>query len=217
VGWLDGEHPFETARPAKWMVRRLWSWCECSLLHAGGFHECNIAACPGPARKLIRSDIPSEAELEDTHAALREQIQTGALRKLSKAYKSNFLSNLDQSFKSARRGYHNLVLGIHPDTGERLELGYAEIFVFGKRGKIYSAPNMLYHYVTIHHYKPPEEFIQALKQGPSPPAREYVDRLVASGLPLWYVQGCEAIWQSQKLKRVKARLRRLKRTQTQIL
>src|SRR5215470_17912081 len=46
--------------------------------------------------------------------------------------------------------------------GQKILLGSAEIRVFSEKGDIYAAPNLIYHYVSIHHYRPPEEFIAAL-------------------------------------------------------
>jgi len=65
---------------------------------------------------------------------------------------------------------------------EPLLLGSAEIRVFGKNGIIYAAPNLVYHYVSIHDYKPPDEFLRALKEGPRPPSQEYLDALKELGL-----------------------------------
>ena len=42
---------------------------------------------------------------------------------------------------------------------ESILLGFSEIRVFGADGKVYAAPNLIYHYVTEHGYRPPEEFI----------------------------------------------------------
>jgi len=41
----------------------------------------------------------------------------------------------------------------------------AEIRVRGKDGRQYAAPRMIAHYVEVHGYKPPEEFIEAVMQG----------------------------------------------------
>ena len=41
-------------------------------------------------------------------------------------------------------------------------LGSAEIRVNGKDGRVYAAPNLIYHYVAAHDYDPPLEFVQAL-------------------------------------------------------
>src|SRR5262245_48459535 len=45
---------------------------------------------------------------------------------------------------------------------EVLRLGSAEIRVIGAGSKIYAAPNLIFHYVRKHRYKPPEEFIRAV-------------------------------------------------------
>src|SRR5260370_18393242 len=66
--------------------------------------------------------------------------------------------------------------------GERLTLGSSEIRVFGTDGVIYAAPTLLYHYISAHHYKPPDEFVRALVAGPRPPNQEYFDQLHRLGL-----------------------------------
>ena len=45
-------------------------------------------------------------------------------------------------------------------------LGSAEIRVLGGGGKVYAAPNLIYHYVAKHKYRPPEEFIEAVMRVP---------------------------------------------------
>jgi hypothetical protein len=62
-------------------------------------------------------------------------------------------------------------------NGERLLLGTSEIRVFSKSRNIYAAPTLIYHYVAVHHYRPPEEVVQALLEGPSPSSEEYFERL----------------------------------------
>lgn len=57
-------------------------------------------------------------------------------------------------------------------SGRELRLGSGEIRVVGKRA-IYAAPNLIYHYVEAHHYSPPDEFIQAVLEGPLPGTPEY--------------------------------------------
>jgi hypothetical protein len=46
--------------------------------------------------------------------------------------------------------------------GVSATLGSAEVWVEAKDGKIYAAPDMIYHYVAEHAYCPPQEFIDAL-------------------------------------------------------
>ena len=93
-------------------------------------------------------------------------------------------------------------------NGMKLLLGYAEIRVFSTElsrasllralgqaesgGLIllqpsavayetYAAPALIYHYVEAHHYKPPEGFLRALREGPKPESAEYAELLRKSG------------------------------------
>jgi hypothetical protein len=67
-------------------------------------------------------------------------------------------------------------------AGRKLLLGAAEIRVFGDGTTLYAAPTLIYHYVSTHHYQPPDEFVRALETGPRPPEREYFDELDRLGL-----------------------------------
>jgi hypothetical protein len=81
------------------------------------------------------------------------------------------------------RGFHKCELCLGEPShraernGERLLLGTSEIRAFGMHGEIYAAPTLIYHYVEAHRYKPSDEFLQALSNGPIPPSQEYFDRL----------------------------------------
>lgn len=75
------------------------------------------------------------------------------------------------------RGWHDCEFcepqPFDPRIGNRLKpFGGAEIRVFYK-DKIYAAPNLVYHYVTQHNYKPPAEFMEAVLHGPLPGSPEY--------------------------------------------
>lgn len=65
----------------------------------------------------------------------------------------------------------------------RRELGQKEssgLFFFGKSpvtGSVFAAPSLIYHYVETHHYKPRDEFLHAMKEGPKPPDPEYFEHL----------------------------------------
>ena len=80
-------------------------------------------------------------------------------------------------FVRPTRGWHNCELchpePISPRAGNQLRsFGTAEIRVF-YQGRIYAAPNLIYHYVTEHNYQPPDEFIEAVLNGPLPGSPEY--------------------------------------------
>lgn len=67
---------------------------------------------------------------------------------------------------------------------EALELGSAQIRVFGNNGLIYAAPDLLYHYIVKHRYQPPREFIQAVLEEPQPETAKYEDLLLRYDLPV---------------------------------
>jgi len=43
-------------------------------------------------------------------------------------------------------------------------LGSAEVRVVGRSGRVYAAPTMIWHYVAVHRYQPPREFIEAVME-----------------------------------------------------
>ena len=66
---------------------------------------------------------------------------------------------------------HHTVAPIDFD-GESFRLGAAEIRVIGEED-IFAAPNLIYHYVTEHRYRPPQTFLDAVMSGPQPDSAEY--------------------------------------------
>jgi hypothetical protein len=58
------------------------------------------------------------------------------------------------------------------EKAHRLRIGNAEIRVLGNSAN-YAAPTLIYHYVTEHQYRPPDEFIEAVLTGPLPGSEEY--------------------------------------------
>jgi hypothetical protein len=66
-------------------------------------------------------------------------------------------------------------------NGERLLLGSAEIRVISRAGSVYASPNLLYHYVQVHQYRPPAEFIHAVLDGMAPGSKPYFDGLSKLG------------------------------------
>ena len=47
-------------------------------------------------------------------------------------------------------------------SGTELGIGSGEIRVKGTAGVTYASPCMIYHYISEHHYKPPQQFIEAV-------------------------------------------------------
>ena len=66
--------------------------------------------------------------------------------------------------------------------GKKLLLGSAEIRVFSVTGDVYASPNLIYHYVSAHRYRPPQGFVEALRTGPRPPGKQYFDCLDRHGI-----------------------------------
>jgi len=56
---------------------------------------------------------------------------------------------------------HQIVEVLGPG-GQSIILGDAEIRIKGNAAKVYAAPNLVYHYVQAHRYRPPDEFLEAL-------------------------------------------------------
>lgn len=55
-----------------------------------------------------------------------------------------------------------------------VNLGNAEIRVISRDNRIYASPNLIFHYVLVHGYSPPVEFINAVLLGPLPDSPEYL-------------------------------------------
>lgn len=69
-------------------------------------------------------------------------------------------------------------LAIEQRHDQKLILGGAEIRVFSNDGRVYASPNLIYHYVRVHNYKLPNEFISALMEGGGTINERYFDNLV---------------------------------------
>ena len=56
--------------------------------------------------------------------------------------------------------------------GRSVAPGLGEIRVIGDE-EIFAAPDLIYHYVTAHRYRPPDAFIEAVLHGPPPDSAEF--------------------------------------------
>jgi len=83
-------------------------------------------------------------------------------------------------------GYHqcqfcdNPPFSVQAHSGDKeIWLGNGEIRAIGKTA-IYAAPTLIYHYVVVHNYQPPAEFVEAVLNGPQPGSnthRALIDKL----------------------------------------
>ncbi len=46
--------------------------------------------------------------------------------------------------------------------GEKYHLGSVDFFVYDNRSTVFIAPNLIYHYITVHQYRPPDAFCEAI-------------------------------------------------------
>lgn len=59
-----------------------------------------------------------------------------------------------------------------------------EIRVVSKDGKVYASPTLLSHYIDEHNYLPPQEFIDAVVEGPEPGSKDY-EQVIALMPTFW--------------------------------
>ena len=71
--------------------------------------------------------------------------------------------------------------------GEERKVGYYEIRVFSKDGKVYAAPSMILHYIMEHNYMPPEEFINAVIEAGDISNEDYYNKVleISRGKDFW--------------------------------
>ena len=132
------------------------------------------------AANLVRADTRNVGWLDHEHAFPRKPPSETLLDRLWAYCRVSVAQT---------RGVHACAMCPPSDLSYRAErhgvsvlLGTSEIRVFGNDGIVYAAPTLVYHYVSRHHYSPPEEFAAALAVGPSPPDPRYFERLAALAL-----------------------------------
>ncbi len=84
------------------------------------------------------------------------------------------------------RGFHVCDLCLHPmagipvavHEGRMRQIGYYEIRVWARNGNVYAAPSMIYHYITCHGYKPPQEFIDVVMESEDPDSEAYYQKVL---------------------------------------
>ena len=67
-------------------------------------------------------------------------------------------------------------------NGRSVQMGVSILIVPGK-GKLYSTPSLVLHYMDAHHYCPPEEFQDAILNCPQMRSREYFKAVVQCASP----------------------------------
>jgi hypothetical protein len=69
-------------------------------------------------------------------------------------------------------------------------LGHTEIRIPARTGSMFAAPSLIWHYITAHHYQPPDEFIDAVQNydqswttEPSPWIPDHADHISFDRIP----------------------------------
>lgn len=96
------------------------------------------------------------------------------------------------------RGFHTCTLcmcqpsgvPIVEYNGEKRDVGYYEMRVWARDGKVYAAPSLIFHYITCHGYKPPQEFIDAVLESEEPDSGEYYQKVLDywEGYDFWIAE-----------------------------
>lgn len=157
VGWLDGVHEFEAERPTEELLDALWVFLSSPVRQTRGLHQCEL--CP--------RDADYHEKLEALQKRMRDPSDPLHRTKLSSIPWPEDARS--RSNKAERHGQARLI-------------GSAEIRAFGA-DVVYAAPTLVYHYVLVHHYKPPSDFVRALLTGPRPDSRVYCSLLTKHSIP----------------------------------
>jgi hypothetical protein len=87
---------------------------------------------------------------------------------------AGFIDRLNLYLNSDFTLFH--CLGDHDcEFCEKRESACCEIRVVSIDGQVYAAPELIKHYIEAHSYLPPQEFIDAVMNGPAPGTKEYGD------------------------------------------
>lgn len=83
-----------------------------------------------------------------------------------------------------------------PVEGTVQTLGSAEIRVPGPDGVVYAAPNLVHHYVVRHHYRPPAQFVPAVRAEAEARGRawEEAKRSLPVGTPVRVEDDGYSVW-----------------------
>ncbi|MDP3508647.1 MAG: hypothetical protein Q8T09_11695 [Candidatus Melainabacteria bacterium] len=78
------------------------------------------------------------------------------------------------------RGYHDCEFKLNGST-ECKATGVKNLWIPGANGCLYVAPEMIIHYIQVHSYKPPEEFVQAALAAPAQKSPQYWQMMAPFG------------------------------------
>lgn len=155
IGWLSATVPFSTGETSELFRANLSRLCTKHIVEDNwlGFHECEF--CLMELRKTT-----AELGVEEERKVLLDKItQQKKLRKQGDPGAKKELRHLQDAIVNLKIKEAQ----IH-DSRPNDARGSGEIRVKGINC-VYAAPVMIYHYVRVHGYKPPQEFIEAVISG----------------------------------------------------
>jgi hypothetical protein len=179
-GWLECGKHFDTAPPEKWLIDKLWAHCLFAVSDYRGYHPCDLPKCNWKGwyeHEVYGAPVVGIGDLCDAERAGKSPLPEFATLADYQKARAKIVGKVR---------YKSLITATYRRHKERL--GFSEIRIFGQNNIIYAAPNQVFHYVTVHHYKMPDEVIDALKRGPCPPEQEWFDRLRPTGVTLDMMQ-----------------------------
>lgn len=82
---------------------------------------------------------------------------------------------------------HHTNVSVVEYKGQKREVGYYEIRVWGKDGSVYAAPSLIVHYILQHQYQPPQKFIDAVLDSENIASDEYYQKIItySDGNDFW--------------------------------
>ena len=63
--------------------------------------------------------------------------------------------------------------------------GSCELRIVGADDTVYACPELIIHYIEAHNYCPPQQFIDAVINGPRPGQDKYTDAVYRNTVPFW--------------------------------
>jgi predicted enzyme related to lactoylglutathione lyase len=125
----------------------------------------DLSAYKSMAHQLIPrfKEVLTVGWLEKGHEYPTGEIDAETIAKL------NALLESPKTYTLQSRGFHEcdfctIEQRVYPTYKERkIALGSAQLWIPGSSGVIYAAPTLIIHYIEDHGYRPPDEFIEAVK------------------------------------------------------
>ncbi len=126
-------------------------YCPDLAPHPYSFPETDIKIAPRAVGWLSKTEAYTTGDTPEAfHTKLLELCAKARIRGMMGYHFCEFCGNEVQ-----------YVITQVPYADEGLRLGNGEVWTIGK-SVLYAAPTLIYHYVTAHDYRPPDEYIESV-------------------------------------------------------